>query len=141
MTTIPETLSLIKSVHTDKVYGDGPFHLHPIAVALALPENAPEYAKLAALLHDVLEDSDTTEADLVAAGYESRVVELVKGLTRPAGVTYMDWIRRITSSGDKWLIQIKLADNRVNLHNRPDMASRYERSIAALEGALTVHHP
>lgn len=51
---------------------------------------------VACLLHDILEDTDTTEQELLDVEYvNERVVELVKILTRQKDETYMAYIRRV----------------------------------------------
>lgn len=51
---------------------------------------------VACLLHDILEDTDTTEQELLDVEYVTeRAVELVKILTRRKDETYMEYIRRV----------------------------------------------
>ena len=51
---------------------------------------------VACLLHDILEDTDTTEEELLEVEYVTeRVVSLVKILTRKKDETYMEYIRRV----------------------------------------------
>lgn len=48
------------------------------------------------LLHDILEDTDTTEQELLDVEFVTeRVVELVKILTRKKDETYMAYLRRV----------------------------------------------
>lgn len=51
---------------------------------------------VACLLHDILEDTETTEEELLAVNcVTERAVELVKILTRQKDETYMAYIRRV----------------------------------------------
>lgn len=64
---------------------------------------------VACVLHDILEDTDTTEQELLDVEYVTeRVVELVKILTRQKYETYMEYIRRVAVDEDAR--RIKLCD-------------------------------
>lgn len=85
-----------------------PYVLHPMAVASLV--DTPEQ-KCAALLHDILEDTDTTEEDLLNAGIPERVVEIVKLVTheKPCeGKDYESYLARIKADPDAKAV--KLAD-------------------------------
>lgn len=85
-----------------------PYILHPMAVASLL--DTPEQ-KCAGLLHDILEDTDVTEQDLLDAGIPERVVEIVKLVTheKPCeGKDYEDYLARIKADPDARTV--KLAD-------------------------------
>ena len=68
-----------------------PYIDHPIRVAehCASPE-----AKVVALLHDVIEDTDTTADSLRMEGFPDAIVEAVLAVTRRKGESYEDYIRR-----------------------------------------------
>jgi (p)ppGpp synthase/HD superfamily hydrolase len=64
-----------------------PYFAHCFRVAEAYAKNVPyklfsEEVYAAALLHDVKEDCNVTNADLITHGFTPRTVELVAGLTR-----------------------------------------------------------
>lgn len=95
--------------HTGQVDKVGmPYILHPMAVVSKL--ETPEQ-KCAGLLHDILEDTDTTSEDLLDAGIPERVVEIVKLVThkKPCnGKDYEDYLARIKADPDARAV--KLAD-------------------------------
>lgn len=147
--TIGETVDFIMSVHAGQVTKAGePYWTHPVAVMALLPRDATNDERLAALLHDVIEDTPFDEQDLIDRGYSERVVSIVKALSRPEGEnrsTYMDWIRRLAESRDQEVIRVKLADNMHNSdHARiaalPEaergIVKRYKRSMRILRDAL-----
>lgn len=120
---------------TDK--GGKPYIGHCMRVMDRLPETATIAEKCAAILHDVIEDTNYTADDLRKRGFSDRTVWLVEQLSRPAGVTYMDFIRKIKATGDAGLIAIKLADNADNSdperiaclpEAERDIVKRYERA-------------
>lgn len=141
-----KTIEFIRRAHSGQVdKGGQPYHLHPIAVAELLTPESDEDEYLAALLHDVLEDTDVTESDLRDLGYSEKTIEIVKLLTRLDGVTYLDWIRQIAASGNQGAIRVKLADNKHNSDpariaqlppEQRSIAKRYEHSIRILSDAL-----
>lgn len=96
----------------------------------------------AAILHDVLEDTPRTAADLRAAGFGIEIVDMVTILTKPvARIPYPERIARVIESGNLGAILIKMSDNEDNLS--PDrtlrdgawMNERYATGFARLKEA------
>jgi (p)ppGpp synthase/HD superfamily hydrolase len=54
-----------------------------------------EYTAAAALLHDVVEDTDITFDDLLREGIPEKVVDALRLLTHEEGTDYFDYVRRI----------------------------------------------
>lgn len=68
-----------------------------------------EYVKHASILHDILEDTDTTEDDLkILIGVNDEIIEIIKLLTRQKDDTYMQYIEKISTN--KTAMVIKIAD-------------------------------
>lgn len=67
-----------------------------------------------ALLHDVLEDSDITEEDLLDEKIPKTVVEAVKCLTKYDSESYDDFIARV--SKNELASKIKVADIEDNIN-------------------------
>ncbi|MBI3815998.1 HD domain-containing protein [Candidatus Peregrinibacteria bacterium] len=80
---IGEALAFAKRIHANQTREDGtPYAEHPIAVALILCEwDADSETIQAALLHDVLEDSSVTRAELEQT-FGPVVASLVEGVTK-----------------------------------------------------------
>jgi guanosine-3',5'-bis(diphosphate) 3'-pyrophosphohydrolase len=109
--TLNDAIILAARAHRGQVDKAGqPYILHPIRLMLSL---TGEQERMAALLHDVVEDSDVTLGDLTVAGYPVEVVEAVALLTHREGVEYSDYIERI--KGNTIARRVKLADLRDNL--------------------------
>ena len=68
---------------------------------------------IAAVLHDVVEDTDWTGDKLRLEGFSERVIELVDLLSRRDTETYDEFIERIRS--DAVAVKIKLADLEDNM--------------------------
>lgn len=93
--------------HTGQVRKDGsPYIEHPFRVAERLRGMGTGIFS-AALLHDVVEDSEWTLDDLREL-FRPRVVDCVDALTRRDGESYRDYIERLAL--DEWAKAIKLAD-------------------------------
>uniref|UniRef100_UPI0040562711 RelA/SpoT family protein n=1 Tax=Alistipes sp. TaxID=1872444 RepID=UPI0040562711 len=100
-----------------------PYVIHPIEVALiAVREiGLGKKSVVAALLHDVVEDTDYTVED-IAHAFSPKIASMVDGLTKMAGVFNADssaqaeYFRKVllTLSDDVRVIIIKIADR---LHN------------------------
>lgn len=88
-----------------------PYILHPLRVMARFREPS---LQAAALLHDVVEDSEITLEDLRRRGFPERVVALVGLLTRRDGESYMEFIQRL--SGDPEALQLKKADIEDNMN-------------------------
>ena len=89
--------------------GGAPYILHPLTVMSFCHTDT---AKKAALLHDVLEDTDWTEDDLLYCGVDKDTVRVVKLLTK-TGKTEEEYFAGIL--GDDVAREVKLADLRHNM--------------------------
>jgi (p)ppGpp synthase/HD superfamily hydrolase len=87
--------------------GGRPYILHPLAVMHILNSNDEELS-VAAVLHDLIEDTKVTYAELRAAGISERVITIVKALTKVPGETYEEYKERVMSNPDA--MKVKLAD-------------------------------
>lgn len=105
-----KAMKLCFDAHRDQVDKTGiPYVFHPIHLAEQMTD---ELSTVCALLHDVVEDSDYTFADLEAMGFPRRVIEVLTLLTHEKGVPYMDYVRLIAQ--DPVAKQVKIADLRHN---------------------------
>ena len=69
-----------------------PYVYHPLHVAENLPD---EITTTVALLHDVVEDTDTTFEDLKNEGFPDVVVDTLRLLTHDPNVDYFEYIKKI----------------------------------------------
>lgn len=91
--------------------GGNPYILHPLKVMHYLKTDDFQLMAIAAL-HDVVEDTDVTAADLVLLGFSNRVKDAVVLLTRTPNQTPEEYFQRIASNYDA--VRVKLADLRHN---------------------------
>lgn len=96
--------------------------------------DAPE--QMAAVLHDAIEDSDLTSADLVRAGYPPDVIEAIECLSRRPGEEYADYIERVATNEIARRVKlVDLAENLANNRRSPDALGNAGR-IIQYEAAL-----
>lgn len=123
---------------TDKL--GAPYIEHPLAVAELLGP-APEYVRAAAVLHDVVEDTDVT-LEAVRQQFGARVASLVDALTHRAWETREDYLARIVAHG-RWAVKVKRADVAHNTDparmaalddaTRQRLVRKYARTLAVLD--------
>jgi (p)ppGpp synthase/HD superfamily hydrolase len=110
MPTLERAIAIAAQAHTglyDK--GGQPYILHPLRVMLRC--STPD-EQIAAVLHDVIEDSEVTLDDLAAEGFSSTVVAAVEALTKRHGETRIQAAHR--AAAHPVARAVKLADNADN---------------------------
>ena len=84
--------------------GGRPYILHILAVMYLLNSDDEELMA-AAVLHDTLEDTKLTRADLRDAGMSERVINTVMLLTKMPGDTYEEYKAKVLTSRDAMLVK------------------------------------
>ncbi len=118
--------------HQLQVYGTDPYILHPLRVLeKARVAGKPAAVQLAAVLHDVVEDTGAT-LDEIRETFGTEVSYLVGRLTRAAGETYFEFIER--AAGDIDTNRIKRFDIEDHLSHNPkdSLRKRYEKALYLL---------
>jgi (p)ppGpp synthase/HD superfamily hydrolase len=88
-----------------------PYIAHAVRVMLRLPPNASEHEKMAALLHDAVEDVPGAIDAMGEAGVPDEVMAMVLTLTRIDGETYAEFLERIRESKARRVKQADIEDN------------------------------
>ena len=138
MSTLERAIAIAAQAHAGKTDKAGaPYILHPLRVMLAVRGAA---ARIAAVLHDVVEDSSWTLDQLRAEGFAPEVLAAVDALTKREGESYEDFVRR--AGRDPIGHRVKLADiadnmdlSRIANPTEDDHArmAKYRRARALLE--------
>ena len=109
----PETKKAMKlcfAAHKEQKDKSGlPYVFHPFHLA---EQMSNENTTVVALLHDVVEDSDYTFADLQELGFSESVLAALRLLTHDESVPYMDYVAAIKKN--PVARAVKLADLRHN---------------------------
>lgn len=91
--------------------GGKPYILHTLKVMHYLKTEDLELMA-AAVMHDIIEDTDTTYEELRIMGFSERVIRAVAGMTKIKGQTPAEYLAQVMANVDSALI--KLADLRHN---------------------------
>ena len=115
-TLLANAIALASEKHKDQFDKGGmPYILHPLKVMHYLKSDDMELMAMA-VLHDVVEDTDVTFADLRELGMSERVIVGVKALTKMPGQTPSEYLAGIKANPDA--VKVKLADLRHNMDAR-----------------------
>ena len=105
-----KALKLCFDTHKDQVDKSGmPYVFHPFHLAEQMDD---EISTVCALLHDVVEDSETTLDDLSKLGFPKEVIEVLSLLTHADDIPYMDYVREIKKN--PIATKVKIADLKHN---------------------------
>jgi (p)ppGpp synthase/HD superfamily hydrolase len=111
MATLERAIEIAAKAHAGQVDKAGqPYILHPIRVMLRV---SGVEARISAVLHDVVEDSDITMEELHAEGFSALVLEAVDALTKRTGENRFEAARR--AAANEIARVVKLADNAENM--------------------------
>jgi (p)ppGpp synthase/HD superfamily hydrolase len=129
MNILEKAISVALRVHTGQQDRyEQPYILHPLFVMLQMDT---ETEMMAAVLHDVVEDSETTLQDLRDEGFPTEVVEAVRLMTHnKEEQSYESYVRELKPH--PVARKIKLADLRHNMDIRR-MDKVRERDLERLE--------
>jgi (p)ppGpp synthase/HD superfamily hydrolase len=146
-----KALEFIKKAHAGQKYGSSPYWTHPKAVADTgkkfFGSKFDQKAYIAALLHDVIEDTPYKEDELKKLGFDDEILDAVKLLTKDKSMSYVDNIKRIISSGNKRAMMVKYADNYMNFtgdkstwdpEKKAASQAKYKKSIQTIGKNLGV---
>jgi len=141
MGTLERAVAIAAEAHSGQVGKAGvPYLFHPLILMLKMSNNE---ARIVAVLHDVVEDSNWTLDQLRKEGFSELVLEAVNSVTKKQDETYEEFVLRAgTNSIGR---SVKLADlkDNCNLSRIPhptqkdrDRIVKYERAILQLKGTL-----
>lgn len=82
-----------------------PYINHPIAVANLVKNDD---ARIVALLHDVLEDTNITVNNLIHYGFNKTIIDAIVILTRKIDEDYEQYLERVKSNSIA--LEVKIAD-------------------------------
>ena len=135
MSTLERAIALAAEAHAGMVDKAGaPYILHPLRVMLRVDG---ERARIAAVLHDVVEDTDWTIERLREEGFDPEVLAAVDALTRREGEDYYDFCRRAARHPIARVVKRADIEDNLDLSRIPDPTpadhARVERYRRALE--------
>lgn len=128
-----KALKLCYQAHHGQVDKAGiPYVFHPIHLAEQMTD---EETIVAALLHDVMEDTAVTLDQLKQMGFAPSILEALSLLTHQEGTPYQEYVRRL--SGNPIARAVKIADLRHNMdETRTAGLPRNEERVRKYQTAL-----
>ncbi len=110
MSTIDKAIQIAVTAHAGQIdKGGEPYILHPLRVMLRMNT---EEERIAAVLHDVVEDSEFTFESLATEGFSANVIFALEALTKLPGETRIEAAHR--AAQHPLARRVKLADNAEN---------------------------
>ena len=111
---IEDAVSIAAQAHRgQKDKAGAPYLLHPLRMMLRMDTEA---AMMAAVLHDVVEDTDWTLERLREVGFSEEVLEALDCLTHREGESYQQFVERVRTN--PIARQVKIADLEDNMNVR-----------------------
>lgn len=109
--TLQDAINLAMFAHREQVDKAGqPYTLHLFRVMTNVES---ETAKIVAILHDLVEDTEYTFEMLNDLGYSKEVIDALKCLTKKDNEPYSDFIERVKTN--PVAIAVKIADIKDNM--------------------------
>ena len=94
---------------------------HPIRVAERCDD---PLAKIVALLHDTIEDSNVTADYLRKEGFREEIVEAVLAVTRREGEDYDDYVRRAAQNELSRMVKRADLEDNMDIRRLPELTDR-----------------
>ena len=120
-----------------------PYIMHPIAVAQIACEEVGlgSTSICAALLHDVVEDTDWTFDDLRNEKIPEEIIEALQLCTHDVSKDYFEYVQQIIDSGNMTAIHVKQNDLRHNIargkaFGYTDLVEKHEKALQMIEDFL-----
>ncbi|MET0236309.1 MAG: phosphohydrolase [Kibdelosporangium sp.] len=103
---LDDAIRIAREAHAGQVDKSGnPYIYHPLRVMARVKGTL---AQMAAVLHDVIEDTEVTAEDLRAAGCPDPVIDSVVALSKVPGEAMHSYLRRVAA--DPVAVLVKRAD-------------------------------
>jgi len=135
--TIEDAIALAASLHRGARYPSPesePYVFHPLRVMLRFADPVDQTA---AVLHDVVEDTEITLDDLRRGGYRPEIVDAIDALTHRLHESYEQYIDRVARNAVARRVKaVDIEENLANNRRSPDAlgnADRIRRYEAALD--------
>lgn len=111
MCTIEKAIEIAARAHAGQVDKAGePYIFHPLRLMLSI---TTDYERMAAVLHDVVEDTSVSLKDLKSEGFPEEVLEAIAALTKTEGESRLEAARR--AARNPIARTVKLADVKDNM--------------------------
>ena len=112
-----------------------PYILHPLRLLIKAKSNEE---RIIAVLHDVIEKSNISLADLKDKGFDQNIISSIDSLSRRRSESYIDYIGRLMQN--KISVKIKLLDlaDNIKMHSENNKDGIYDAKIIQYQNALNL---
>lgn len=118
MSTLERAIQIAAKAHAGQVDKAGqPYILHPIRVMLSV-QSLDE--RLAAILHDVVEDTELSLEDLADEGFTPEVIEAVRALTKELGESRIQAAQRAAQNPIARVVKLADVTDNMDLSRIPE---------------------
>jgi (p)ppGpp synthase/HD superfamily hydrolase len=140
MSTIERAIEIAAQAHAGQTDKAGkPYLFHPLRVMFAVQQ---PLEKMAAVLHDTVEDTSITLSDLVEAGFPPEVVNAVDALTKREGEKRLEAAQRAAQNPIARIVKLADVADNMDLSRLPNPTDKdfarlkeYEQVKELLENA------
>ncbi len=110
-----------------------PYILHPLRLLIKAKSNEE---RIIAILHDVVEKTNISLADLKNKGFDQNIISSIDSLSRRRGESYVDYIGRLMQN--RISVKIKLLDlaDNIKMHSENNDNGIYDVKINQYKNAL-----
>ena len=110
-----------------------PYILHPLRLLIKAKSNEE---RIIAILHDVIEKTNISLADLKNKGFDQNIISSIDSLSRRRGESYVDYIGRLMQN--RISVKIKLLDlaDNIKMHSENNNNGIYDVKINQYKNAL-----
>ena len=122
-----KAIKLMFEKHKDQYDKSGlPYVFHPFHVAEQMDD---ENTTIVALLHDIVEDTDTTFEDLEKQGFSKDIIEALKLMTHDKNVDYYEYVEKISNNPIARKVKIKDLEHNMDTSRLDNMESKDEKRL------------
>ncbi|WP_436495286.1 HD domain-containing protein [Actinokineospora sp. HUAS TT18] len=138
MFTVDDAVRIAREAHEGQVDKSGrPYIGHPLRV---MGRVTSDYERMTAVLHDVIEDTPVTAADLAAAGCPAEVVAAVVAISKVPGEDQETYLARVAANPLALTVKYAdIADNSsperlhyLDEHTQQRLRAKYRAALAFL---------
>ena len=136
MSSLERAIALAATAHEGQTDKAGqPYVLHLLRVMMAqttgdMTKRASRPAMIAAVLHDIVEDTGYTFEDLREEGFSREVVTAVEHLTRQDGESYTEFAERAASHPVARVVKLADLEDNMDITRLPEVSDRDRKRLA-----------
>ena len=110
-----------------------PYILHPLRLLIKVKSNEE---RIIAILHDVIEKTNISLADLKNKGFNQNIISSIDSLSKRRSESYIEYIERLMQN--KISVKIKLLDlaDNIKIHSENNANGIYDAKIIQYKNAL-----